>query len=90
MSNRRVGLRFLGIVFSFLGVTLNKTPITCPTQILIIVIIKLNRITVRFYKDVNTHWDLTVALKVKALKKLRAFAFYLQISRSFFYFRLSF
>lgn len=28
------------------------------------------------YKDVNTHWDLTVALKVKALKKLRAFLFY--------------
>jgi hypothetical protein len=27
------------------------------------------------YKDVNTHWDLTVALKVKALKKLRAFLF---------------
>jgi hypothetical protein len=28
------------------------------------------------HKDVNTHWDLTVALKVKALKKLRAFLFY--------------
>ena len=44
----------------------------------------MTRIFIRLYKDVNTHWDLTVALKVKALKKLRAFAFYFQISDSFF------